>query len=334
MEAWMERFVFVVAVSVAVLFGLFSLVGHSVRVDFGDGFENGFGHEPEAIVETTAGALPAQVYDGSYLRIRHIAARVVVTPEDREDFSIEISNPGGLPMPVVRDDGDQIVIDGRLRGRVRSCVDGGAEIRGYERATSETMPVITIRAPRDLVLDRSGAGSTEIAALDSLELDFSDCGTATIADVANKLDVDLAGSGSVNALSARTLSANVAGSGSMRVEAVSDGADIDLAGSGQVVVASLTGSLTSDGAGSGSLSIGGGAITDASVDLAGSGDVEIAASVQTLDVSIVGSGDVDVANTVGDIDVDIAGSGSVSARAVTGAVSRQIWGSGDLRIGE
>jgi hypothetical protein len=325
----MERFVFVVAVVIAVFFGLGAFFGNFVNFDV-----DGWDHEPEAILDVGAGQLAPQTYEGRTLRIRHIAARVVITPEDRDDFSIEINNPGGLPMPQVSSEDGRVTIDGRLRGRVAACSGGGADVRGYERATAETMPVVTVHAPRDLVLERSGAGTTDIGALSSLELDVSDCGAVAVGDVANKLDVDVAGSGTVSAGAVRMLNADLSGSGSVSVGAVSESADVDMAGSGQVAIEALTGSLTSDGAGSGGLTIGGGAITDANVDLAGSGGARIGASIESLEVSIVGSGSVVVSNTVGDVDADIAGSGSVTARAITGRIHREILGSGEVRVGE
>jgi hypothetical protein len=332
----MERFVFIAAVTIAVLFGIGAMFGngHHDGVGFHFDFDDEGGFSPAPIVATDAGALAATAYAGDELRIRHIVARVTVTPEDRSDFLIEINSPGGLPLPEVSVDGSQITIDGRLRGRVGDCFDGGARVRGYEDATPERLPVINVRAPRELVLERSGAGTTEVGPTESLDFDFSNCGSATIGDVAGKLGVDLAGSGSITVGAVRTLEADVAGSGDLRVGTIAEGANVDIAGSGTVTLASLTGSLSADSAGSGMLSIEGGAVSVAEIDMAGSGDVNIAAPVETLKASIVGSGDVEVANTVGDLDAEIAGSGSVIARAVTGNSSSEVWGSGEVRIGQ
>ncbi len=333
----MERFVFIAAVTIAVLFGLGAVFGHGHNDGVGFHFDfddDDGGFSPAPIVATDAGALAATVYAGDKLRIRHIVARVSIAPEDRSDFLIEINSPGGLPMPEVTVDGQEVTIDGRLRGRVSDCVGGGAEVRGYESATPERIPVITIRAPRELVLERSGAGTTEIGASQSLDLDFSGCSSATIGDIAGKLGLDLAGSGSIAVGAVRTLEADVAGSGDLRVAAVAEGANVDMAGSGTVTLASLTGSLSTDSAGSGMLVVEGGAVSVAEVDMAGSGDVTIAAPVETLKVSIIGSGDVEVANTVGDLDAEIAGSGSVVARSVSGNSSSEVFGSGEVRIGQ
>ncbi len=332
----MERFVFWAAIMIAVIFGVGAMIGGS---HFADG--EGFGIHIDAeggtapIVDTSPGNLAPQTYQGSELNLKHLAAVVTITPEDRQDYIVEIESPGGAPMPVVSSDEGRVTIDGRLRGRIARCTeDGGAELRGYGTLGPANLPRINIRAPRGLSISRSGAGSTQVGATESLELDFSGCSEATVGDVAQTLDVDFAGSGHVQAGAARRLNADVAGSGHLDVGVVAEGAKVDVAGSGEVTIASVTGDFTSDGAGSGNVEIRGGALTEANIDLAGSGDVTVAAPVQRLTVSIVGSGDVDVQNTVGEIDADIAGSGSVRARAVTGEVRKEIWGSGEVVVGQ
>lgn len=324
----MERFVFVVAIATAILFGLGAMFHQTLHFDFDvDGGTS-------AVVETTAGRLESQAFAGNELRIRHGVARVTITPEDRDDFLIEINSPGGVPMPEVTSDAARVTIDGRLRGRIGDCrEDGTADLRGYDPITVENLPVINIRAPRDLVIERGGAGTTEIGASESLNIDITGCSAVTAGDVAGPLEVDLAGSGRLNAGAARSLNADVAGSGQVSVGAVSEYAELDIAGSGEVRIASLTGQLNADSAGSGAVVVEGGAVSLAELDLAGSGDVDIAAPVETLNASIVGSGDVSVTNTIGDIDAEIAGSGSISAQAVTGDVRKEVWGSGDVHIG-
>ena len=333
----MERFVFVAAIAMAIIFGIGAVVGgpHFSFSGSWDGDGEGLGSAP--IVAVSPGRMDAQTFAGSELRLRHLAANVTITPEDRTDFSVEIDNSGGrLPMPTVATDDGRLLIDGQLRGRIRDCGEGGAAtVRGYgdgETPAAE-LPRITIRAPRDLRIDRNGAGTTEVGATQSLNLEVSGCSNTTIADVAGELRLDAAGSGDINAGAAQSLDADVAGSADVVVGVVSSGATIDIAGSGSVTIASLTGPLNSDGAGSGSVTVNGGAVTLAEIDLAGSGDVSIAAPVQDLNVSIVGSGDVDVAGEVGNIEADIAGSGGVSAQSVTGTIRQEVLGSGEVSVG-
>lgn len=328
----MERFVFVAAIVIAVIFGIGALMGPNLHFEF-NGEDGG---PTAALVEVAPGRLEPQTLAGESLEIQYAAAHVTITPEDRADYLIEIDNSAGrAPMPEVVTRNNQVIIDGRLRGRISRCgMDGGADLRGYGDLSAADLPRITIRAPRALRLERGGAGATEIGALESLDLDASGCGQVTVGDIAREARLDMAGSGQVRTGSVRSLAAEVAGSGEVNVGAVAEGADVEIAGSGSVVIASLNGDLSADGAGSGNVRVLAGSVGLADVDLAGSGDIIIAAPVQRLNVSIVGSGDVDVEGAVGDIEAEIAGSGSVSVASVTGAVRQEVWGSGGVRIGE
>jgi Putative auto-transporter adhesin, head GIN domain len=326
----MERFVFIAAVTFAVIFAIVATFGHgSIHFDFDDG-EGGTAE----LVAAAPGRMAATAFTGDELVIRHTAARIVITPEDRTDFSVEIDNPGRAPMPEVSIEDGDVRIDGHLRGRVEDCwAGGGADLEGYGEFTLAELPQITIRAPRSPKV-RIGSGSTtEIGDSETLELDLTGCGSVTAGAITGALDVDIAGSGTVTAGAARSLNADIAGSGDLTTGAVAESANIDIAGSGTATIASLSGSLETDGLGSGDVIIQGGALTTASIDLAGSGNVQIAAPVESLTASIVGSGDVDVAAAVGNLDADVAGSGSVSVRAVTGTLQKDVRGTGEVRVG-
>lgn len=331
----MERFVFVAAVTIAIIWGAVAMFGHGRFIHFSGGdWDMDADARISPLVQVAPGNMAAQTYVADHLDLDDIAATVVITTEDRADYVIEIANPAGrAPMPEVRLEGGELTIDGQLSRRIERCTEGGVELRDYGSISAEELPRITIRAPRTLNVDHDGAGSLEIGPTQALNIDFSSCGTGTLGDVAGELNVDLAGSGRINAGAAQTLNADVAGSGELAVGAVAQGASVDIAGSGAVRIASLNGDLSTDGAGSGNLSVQGGAINQASVDLAGSGDVDIGATVRSLNVSIVGSGSVAITAEVGDVEADIAGSGDVTARAITGTVRKEVWGSGDVRVG-
>ncbi|GAM99193.1 hypothetical protein U91I_02838 [alpha proteobacterium U9-1i] len=326
----MERFVFVTAVTVAIIFGVFAMFG---GVHWNMDWDEADAHGVAPVVALAAGRAEPQTYAGSEVRLRHVAAFISVVPEDRTDVSVEIDNPGGAPMPAISLDEEDVVVDGQLRGRIENCRDDGVELRGYGFVANDQLPRITIRTPRTLVIGVSGAGRTEIGETQALDADFSGCGTATLAAVAGDLRVELSGSGEVRGAGAQTLDAEIAGSGEIEVGPVANGADVSIAGSGSVAINGLTGPLESSGAGSGSIEVRGGSITTATVDLAGSGDVTISAPVQRLEASIVGSGDVDVNAAVGEVDAEIAGSGNVTVQSVTGNVRKQIMGSGDVTVG-
>jgi len=329
----MERFVFGLAIFVAVIFAIGAVFGgpdfRGWHFEFDDADAS-----PAALVELAPGQMAAQTFATDRVRVRYVAARVVVTPEDRTDVSVEIDNSAGrTPMPEVSLDDDRVEINGLLRGRIEDCTAEGAELRGYDAVTLADMPLITIRVPRDVDVDLGGAGTTEIGASNSLELDHRGCSSVNVGDVAGEANIDLAGSGEITMGSAASLNADVAGSGRINTGVISGDANVDIAGSGTVNIAALNGALETDGAGSGNVVVNGGAVTRANIDLAGSGDVEINTSVSSLDVSIVGSGDVNVNGVVGTIDAEIAGSGEVSVQSATGAVRQQVFGSGQVRVG-
>ncbi|WP_395648076.1 GIN domain-containing protein [Terricaulis sp.] len=330
----MERFVFIAAVTIAIIFGIGAVFGgpnHGWHWEFND--DDDFGGA-EAVMQVAAGRMETQTFQGTELRIKHSAAMVTITPEDRSDITVEIDNPGLVPMPTVSTDGGAVVIDGHLRGRISGCRDDGVNVRGYSNISREQMPRVTIHVPRALEVSLSGANQASIGPAESVEADLSGCGNTTIGDVAGALSIDASGSGDVTAGSAQSLDVDLAGSGEISIGAVANGADLDIAGSGEVTIASLSGDLDADAAGSGTVRINGGSIGSASVELAGSGDVDVTAPVRALDVDIVGSGDVSVNAAVGDLDAEIAGSGSVDVDSVTGNTRRQVFGSGEVRVGQ
>lgn len=327
----MERFVFVAAIVIAVIFGIGALVRPHVNFDF-----DGEGMGTAELVALAPGSMPAATYAGTHVRIRSAAANITVIPEDRSDFSVEIDNSAGkAPMPDVSVDGDAVVIDGHLRGRISGCRDdGGASLRGYGDVAGVELPRITIRAPRTVNIDRSGAGSTDIGASQAVDLDLSGCGAATIGDVAGDFDLDLAGAAEVRAGTVRRFTADIAGAGDVTVGAVAQGANLDIAGAGSVTMASLNGDLATDAAGAGNVTIEAGSVGEANIDMAGSGDIDINAPVRRLVVSMVGAGDVTVTGEVGDLEAEIAGVGTVSVPRVTGSLRQEIHGPGRVNVGQ
>lgn len=325
----MERFVFVAAITVAVIVALSYSVSQmpwSVQID-------GIDHRRDPVFDVAAGRIEPQAFATSSIAVRHAAARIVITPEDRIDVSVEIENPGRLPMPELEFDDNRLTIDGRLGGRVGDCGEESVDVRGYGDIAEAELPLVTIRAPRALSFDMHGASRAEIGPSQAFKGSFSGCGDARIGDVADDLELDIAGSGEIVAGSARELSANLAGSAELQAGAIAEGADLDLAGAGEVRLASVSGALNISTAGSGEVEIAGGALSSADIEIAGSGDVSIAAPIERLSADIVGSGAIDVAATVGDIDADIAGSGGVRVQSMTGNLSQDVFGSGRVEIG-
>jgi Putative auto-transporter adhesin, head GIN domain len=325
----MERAVFYIAIVVAAMFALGALVdGPHVRISgMGE-----FGHHAEPVIEVKPEQIAERAYVAGESSVRHAAVRLVVIPEAREDFAVEIDNPGKLPSPQVSLENGRLVIDGRLRGRVGDCGDE-VEVRGYGDIPIDELPQVRLRTPMNLELRVDSAGPTEIGPSGALDAAFSGCGNAEIGDVAGELKLDLAGGGKLHAGAAQSLDLDSAGSAGATIGAVREGAQVSIAGSGDVAIAALTGALDASTAGSGELEVSGGDVAKADISLAGSGSARIHAPVQKLEVSIVGSGEVDVVGAVGDLDAEIAGSGNVRVSSVTGPVRQRVMGSGQVQIG-
>jgi hypothetical protein len=331
----MERFVFVAAIVVASIFAIGAIFGGhrdgwGIHFNMNDD-EGGYG--TAELVELAPAQISAQSYQAGSIRLRHIAARVVVTAEDRPDVSIEIDNPGHTPTPQVSLEAGRLTVDGQLRGRLGECSADGVHLRGYAYVSSAQLPLITIRAPRDLDLSFTGAGIAEIGPTQSLDLNVNGCAQANAGDVAGEANLDLNGSGRIVLAGAQRASVDLNGSGEVRVEAARAGADAEVNGSGDITFATLTGPLSIDNRGSGSLNVGGGAVTHAEVELFGSGRVSLNAPIERLNVSIFGSGDVDAPVTVGELDAEIFGSGDVRVQAVSGSMRQESRGSGSVRVG-
>jgi hypothetical protein len=325
----MERSVFYIAVGVAIFIALGAALGGGIIHFTG---ASAIGLDP--VVQVSPGHSGPQAYQAASVDVRNAAARITVTAEDRQDILVEITNPGRGPTPVVSLSNGVLIVDGRLRGRINGCGGEGVHLRGYGDFTEADLPQIVLHTPRQVNLDVGGASSTQISDAEGVDVDLSGCGDTTIGQVAGALDLDVSGSGSVSAASAARLSLDLAGSGQAHFGPISESADISIAGSGEATLASLSGSFSGESAGSGRVTVEGGAITTADIEMAGSGQTHIAAPVQRLSVEIAGSGAVDVTEPVGDVDAEIAGSGEVRLRSVSGSVSQEVFGSGKLDIGE
>jgi len=329
----MERFVFVAAIVVASIFALGAIFGHPMETGWGFRFNGDGARRPAELVELSPARIPAQAYQAGSIRLRYVAARVVVTPEDRTDISIEIDNPGSVPTPELSLERGRLTVDGRLRGRIGNCTEDGAELRGYGFVSHDQMPLITIRTPRDVDLNFTGAGRAEIGETHDLALDVNGCARANAGEAMGDASVDLNGSGEVVVAGARDASIDLNGSGRVRFEAVRGAANAEVNGSGGVIIATLTGSLTVENKGSGSLEVLAGAVTEADIELFGSGQVTLAAPTQRLVVSIFGSGDVNAPVPVGEVEAEIFGSGDVRVLSVSGSVRQEVRGSGEVRVG-
>ncbi|WP_168075392.1 DUF2807 domain-containing protein [Caulobacter sp. SSI4214] len=253
------------------------------------------------------------------VKIKDAVARVVVIPENRPDVKVEvIRDNASLPL-TVRQNGDEIIVDGDLRhNRISSCNSRDGKItvhvRGVGDVDYDAMPQIAIRAPMNVKVAGGGAVFGDIGRSASVELDNAGCGTWTVANTAGAMKINQAGSGDTRAGSAGSLEVNIAGSGNVVTRAVAGDLEAAIAGSGDVRVASIGGRLKGNIVGSGNVTVAGGHARSVSANVMGSGNV-------TFD------GDADAAN------VTVAGSGNIRIARVNGPVQKHVAGSGDVIIG-
>ncbi len=332
----MERFVFVAAVTFAVIFAFVAMVGNG-HWNIGHGeFNIEFDDEGlDDIAATAPGRMEPSSFTGDELVLRHVAARVTITPEDRADFSVEIDNPGRAPMPLVGVERGSVRINGQLRGRISECRDGGGvKLEGYGELVTADLPQINIRAPRTLEVRVNGAGATQIGPSEALVLEASGCTSISAGDVTGALEVEISGAGAVTAGNSRSLRLEATGAGDFSAGAIADGAAIEITGAGKANLASVIGALDIDSTGAGGVVVNGGAVSEANIELSGANNVEIGAPIQHLIADIVGPGAIRVTATVGDVEAEIKGPGSVNLRAVSGRIVRQeVAGPGTFHVG-
>lgn len=254
------------------------------------------------------------------VEVRDAVARVVVTPEARQDVRVDVltTNPS-LPL-TIRTEGDRVIIDGDLDRAIRACHARGervsVKVAGVGDVVYADMPQLIIRTPMDVDLKVGGAVYGVVGRTQSLTISNAGCGDWTLANVSGKLDAALAGSGDLRTGSVGAATLKLAGSGDMAARQVSGPLAVDLAGSGDVTVASLTGSSLK-------------------INLAGSGDVEVGVGkVDAMSAAVAGSGDVRFDGEARSLQATIVGSGDIRVRKVTGTVSRSAIGSGEIRVDE
>lgn len=252
------------------------------------------------------------------VELRDVVAIVHVTPENRTDVAVSISNPGPLRAPQMRMRGDRLVIDGAMRRQIRSCTVRG---EGFTVATARNgrlerpqIMTVNIRVPQAAAVSAGGAVRLHMAPAQSTALRLSGCGDADIERINDQADIAVSGSPDVRVYEAGSATIAVAGAGDVTLGVVRDGLTGSIAGSGDLVAARVDGPVNIAIQGSGGVTIRDGRATTLSVAIAGSGDVVHNGSAERLDAVILGSGDVHV-------------------RRVDGEVTRRVLGSGEVRVG-
>ncbi|WP_332657822.1 GIN domain-containing protein [Brevundimonas sp.] len=302
-----------------------------------------------ALAAVAAG--PAAAMDGPSAKIKHAVARVVVIVEDRSDIGVEIEQgTSGLPAVQVSRRGDDVIINGGLRGGlfgnsgIRNCRSGpegarqpgegsSVEVRNVGRVNLADAPLVVIRTPRDVEVNvESGAVFGAVGrGASSIELGNGGCGDWTVANTNGEMSLSIMGSGDMRAGTSGRLEANIMGSGNIGAGATG-GLEANIMGSGDINAARVDGPLEANIMGSGDINA---ARVDGSVEanIMGSGTITVGAgNVSTVEASIPGSGEINIPGTVTSLEASIMGSGDINVGGVTGAVSHSVMGSGHVRV--
>jgi hypothetical protein len=249
------------------------------------------------------------------VKLKNIAAHVLVIPEDRSDITISVDYKNSkLPKIMIHSIGDALVADGKLNYRRVSCKQGEAvDILGTGRVEKDALPLVILKVPKNAHLSIEGASFGVVGATQSLELSIGGCGNWNVDDVRDEARLSVGGSGTINAKNAKRFDVNIGGAGDVRAKSA-NGLNASIGGSGDITVERIDG--------------------HADISVSGSGKVKIASGqIRTLDVSIAGNGDVYFGGEVNDINISIAGSGDIFVQKHTGSIKKSVVGSGNIKIG-
>lgn len=241
--------------------------------------------------------------EAAEIKLRDLAAMVLVMTQDRADVAVEIVNPGALPAPRVLHSGRRVIIDGDLNESVERCRNHegvfSVDIDGHGWVSQDRLPQIVIYAPRDLAIEAGGATQIRIDAARSANIAMSACGAADMLSVTGDADLSVSGGATVRILQAGRASVRIAGSGDIHLGQIERGLAASIAGGGDITADYVAGPTNIAIQGSGDVIIHDGAATAMSIAIAGAGDVVHNGTVEELDVVILGSGDVRVRRVSG-----------------------------------
>lgn len=202
--------------------------------------------------------------------------------EKYDDLTVVVSMPKGLPVTI-------------------------SEFSGYAQAGDLDAP---------LQFGAAGGGKANFGRVTDARLSVSGSLDVQTGDVMGFLNIEVAGSGEIRTGSARDTRIEIAGSGEAYVGAVTGRLSVAMAGSGETRVASATGPVDIQIAGSGDVIIDGGRADPFGVSIAGSGNVVFRGEAVNPRIEILGSGDVSVASYSGQLSQSIMGSGDFRSGSV------------------
>jgi hypothetical protein len=331
----MERLAVVIALIVAGVFALHAIAPQGVFMYHSD--DIGFMDEEASPVDAALIQNVAEtVFEGSELRIADAAVRIDVIPEDRDDFAISITNSGPLATPSLRAEGGVVTVDGGLNGRISCRGEGGVVVHGRGAAPLDRLPVVQVRAPRDLAIaTQGGGGFLRIGDTTALRAAFSGCGDAEIGAVREALQLRVDGSGDVRVAAAQDATLSLAGSGDVAVAGGVRRLQVELDGSSSLDVETVPSASAVLGLnGSGDIDVRGGPLASLNAVIDGSGSMTVEGDVTgEASARINGSGDIEISGVAGALNATIEGSGGIEVGGVHGRQTRVVHGSGRIDVG-
>lgn len=261
----------------------------------------------------------AEAADGQgSVKLKNIAANVVVTPEARSDVALSVFyGASKLPKIMVRMDSGTMVADGQLDKKNINCHGSEAvTVSGHGRMPLSELPTIIIKVPMDAKISASGASYGKIGPSTNLSFATGGCGQWDAANITNHAKLAIGGSGTIRTGTAASYSLAIGGSGDIYTGATQS-LKLAIGGSGKAVVEKLNGPAKISIGGSGGGFIKDGLVTELDVAIGGSGDVVINAEVKDIKLSVAGSGDVRIAKHTGTLKKAIIGSGNIKIGPVS-----------------
>ncbi|ESQ86882.1 hypothetical protein ABAC460_21940 [Asticcacaulis sp. AC460] len=270
-------------------------------------------------VATGAAAQMRLISDGPQIELRDLAARVVVTPEDRSDIDIKVRyGKAKVPALMVSQRGNVTVLNGHLSGGrglahiefdEEDLARGQVVIAGMGKVKIDDLPLVFVRVPNNAVVKDAALTVGHVKPSLSLDMIMSGGGQWTVEPVAGPLNIINSGSGDI--------SLSTAGD-----------AIIDNTGSGDIDVQSVRRlKLTQTGSGGFSAQNS----LDVEIFNQGSGDVQVM-SARSVKAKMNGSGDLSLGNVMNGLTLVNTGSSDVSVQKIAGPVSLSLAGSGDVDI--
>ncbi len=250
------------------------------------------------------------------VNLKDIAAKVVVTPENRPDVELKVVyGDAKVPVIMVHTEGDTLVADGKLFHKRLNCKENGAvDIQGLGLVAGADLPTVYIKVPMDAKVASGGATFGKVGASNSLELSSGGCGNWQAGPVSGKAEINIGGSGDISLAGSGDAEVNIGGSGNF-TSPQANRMEANIAGNGDIQIGRVTGPIE--------------------VNISGSGNVKVDDGVAPkVEVNILGSGDVRFGGEARDLEVNIAGSGDVRVKAATGNISKSILGSGKVIVGQ